>query len=85
MYKIRDKNTGLFSSGGMTPKWSTIGKTYNNLGTLKSHLRQHISHYTSEKGRHYKDLPENWELVEYDIIESDGISLDIVSTQIKKM
>ena len=37
-YKIRDINTGLYSTGGIVPKWNKRGKTWNNLGHVKAHL-----------------------------------------------
>ena len=40
-YKIRRKGTmDQFSTGGATPKWSKMGKTWSRLGHIKSHLRQ---------------------------------------------
>jgi hypothetical protein len=36
-YKIRNKNTGLFSSGGSSPTFKKIGKIWP-LGQLKLHL-----------------------------------------------
>ena len=44
LYKIRDVNTGLFSTGGMDPNWTTKGKTWTGLGSLKSHLRQFVTY-----------------------------------------
>lgn len=40
VYKIRHKQTGLFSSGGTTPKWTKKGKAWSALGHLKSHISQ---------------------------------------------
>lgn len=39
-YKIRDKETGLFSRGGSSTYniWSKVGKTWSNLGHIKNHL-----------------------------------------------
>lgn len=37
-YKIRKKGTDLYSSGGSSPRWVKVGKTWNTLGHLKSHL-----------------------------------------------
>ena len=42
-YRLRDKNTGLFSSGGTSPRWSKGGKVWQK-GHLKNHLRQHIDY-----------------------------------------
>jgi len=40
IYKIRRKSDGLFSTGGMVPKWSKTGKTWNQIGHFKNHLNQ---------------------------------------------
>jgi len=38
IFKIRDPNTGLFSSGGMSPSFSKKGKVWKGIGPLKNHL-----------------------------------------------
>jgi hypothetical protein len=38
-YKIREKSTGLYSTGGYSPSFKTLGKIWP-LGFLKTHLRQ---------------------------------------------
>ena len=37
-YKIRDKESGLFSKGGSSPSWSKDGKIWTSLACLKLHL-----------------------------------------------
>lgn len=39
VYKIKDENTGLFSTGGIEPKWTKRGKTWSQLNHVKNHLR----------------------------------------------
>jgi hypothetical protein len=60
VYKIRDKATGLFSSGGSMPDWSSKGKAWNNRGALSSHLSivNNIGVYN------------NAEMIEYETIEN---------------
>jgi len=41
VFRIRDKN-GLYSTGGQTPNFTKGGKTWSNIGHVKSHLRQFI-------------------------------------------
>lgn len=41
VFRIRDKN-GLYSTGGQSPDFTKGGKTWSNLGHVKSHLRQFI-------------------------------------------
>ena len=38
VYMIRRKADGFFSSGGMQPKFSSVGKIWRNLNTLHNHL-----------------------------------------------
>lgn len=37
-YKIRNPETGLFSSGGSMPNWTKRGKVWRGVGPLKNHL-----------------------------------------------
>lgn len=39
-FKIRDRATGLYSTGGSTPRWSKRGKVWTNIGHVKLHLQQ---------------------------------------------
>lgn len=42
VYKIRHKESGLYSTGGSyRPGWSKTGKTWNNRGALSRHLSQY--------------------------------------------
>lgn len=41
VFKIRDEN-GLYSTGGMSPDFTKGGKVWNNIGHVKSHLRQFL-------------------------------------------
>lgn len=38
-YKIRNRETGLFSAGGYRARFSREGKTWESLKNLKAHLR----------------------------------------------
>jgi hypothetical protein len=81
VYKIRNKITGLFSTGGMEPKFNKKGKVWNGIGPLKNHLHQfdhvyhydydtHIGYYTDETQKVYKDC----EIIEYDLETSMSIA-----------
>ena len=39
MFKIRDKQTGLFSTGGTYPDFTKDGKVWGQIGHIKSHLK----------------------------------------------
>lgn len=43
VYKIRDAETGLFSTGGTSTQWTKSGKTWSNIGHVKSHIRQYAN------------------------------------------
>ena len=52
IYKIRNKTTGQFSTGGFNPKFTTNGKIW----TQKSHLILHIKHFSKyEISKIYKN------------------------------
>lgn len=68
-YKIQDKVTGLFSTGGMSPKWTKRGKTWSQLNHIKTHLKQFISDSSYMK-EWINNIPESWQVVE---LSSSGI------------
>lgn len=39
-YSIRNKTTGLYSTGGVSPKFSHNGKVWSQIGHVKAHLLQ---------------------------------------------
>lgn len=49
-YKIRHKQTGLFSKGGVQPKFNKCGKTWATMGHIKLHLKS---------VRYYADRPQS--------------------------
>jgi hypothetical protein len=92
-YKIRNKNTGMFSKGGMRKsstddvEWSRQGKTWDTLGKLRSHLNQHLN-YDGSKGSYYKATDmSHWEVVEYHVTEAEakGIHEVLAAKTIVKM
>ena len=48
VYKIRHKD-GTFSTGGMSPYFTTKGKIWHTLGALKNHLNYATSNYWNRK------------------------------------
>jgi len=38
LLKIRNPRTGLYSTGGTTPRWTKKGKVWRGVGPLKNHL-----------------------------------------------
>ena len=69
VYKIRDKNTGKFSSGnGVFIHWVDKGKVWQN----KSGLINHIKDVTSELSKKYN----NAEIVVYETKEIETKSIE---------
>lgn len=69
-YKIRDTETGLYSTGGVWPNWSKLGRTFNSIG----HVRQHLSSYNS--GSRMRETYKNAEIIELETIENWTIEVD---------
>lgn len=64
VYKIRDKNTGLYSKGGYYTSFTKLGKTWSTKGALSLHLA-----LLREKCRYRKEkfvIPDNWEILEFE-------------------
>ena len=72
MYRIKNLETGLFSKGGQTPRWSKIGKVWPSSGALTSHLVQmsderlmkqpwEIQEFDFESGR----IIKTWNVIDY--------------------
>lgn len=66
LYKIEDTETGLFSSGGMQPRWTKLGKTWNTRAQALASLR--MFQYVGYQQR--REIPPTWTLVEYKLVTS---------------
>lgn len=69
VYKVRDKETGLFSSGGMNPKFKKGGHTWANLAHVRAHIMgirqaQQYVVTTNQKSNPLINM-RNWEIVEF--------------------
>ena len=60
IYKVRNKVTGKFSTGGISPSFTNKGKSWSSIGPLKTHLRQISSR------NYFNDC----EVVEYQMVEN---------------
>jgi hypothetical protein len=67
VFKIRDKDTGLYSAGGTYSIFTRVGKTWSTAGYLKSHLTA-----WADMGYHRspRPIPDNWEIVQLVQIET---------------
>lgn len=68
IFKIRDRETGLFSTGGMSPGWSKKGKTWTARGHVTSHLTQFNS---NPYGRGRATTYDNADVVEFEVVETE--------------
>lgn len=60
LFKIRHRQTGLFSTGGSSPRWEENGKLWKKKGFVTNHLSNAIGY------KHAKGFYANAEIVEYE-------------------
>lgn len=82
LYRIRNKETGLYSTGGERPRWSTVGKVWVGIGPLKNHiLNYQIAHrLTYGVYFHLDDI----EVVEVEMSEVGTTALQEITQQLLK-
>lgn len=62
-FKVVNKE-GLFSTGGMEPRFNKRGKVWTSIGALKNHLNQfRDSHYWTPHNSEIRD----WKVVEFEL------------------
>ncbi len=92
-YKIKDTKTGLYSTGGVNPKFTKKGKVWNNIGHVKSHItliKQHLEHLKNAQWippKHKKELEismASWKIEEY-IFEKADIKIIPISDLLLQM
>lgn len=71
VYKIRRKSDGLFSTGGVSPKFNSVGKVWKKKGHLSSHIAQAVSYFSTSVHARMKSAYADCEVVEYLIQETD--------------
>lgn len=64
VYKIRN-GKGLFSSGGRFPHFTRQGRVWSQLG----HAKNHLSMLCGRKRNRAETIPDDWELVEFELTE----------------
>lgn len=64
LYKILDTATGLYSSGGVDPKWTKVGKTWS----VRSQVINSLNVYCDGTYRSGKRVPpDSWVVQEYEV------------------
>ena len=74
VYKIRNKKTGKFSSGGYCPSWDDVGKSYSSLKSVIAHIKLYMRGYSQEEKM---PKPDSWEVVELEIKPIEISKIDI--------
>lgn len=78
-FKIVDRKTGLYSTGGYHPAWVSGGKSWQTLGQVRAHLKLYCrGQYRGER----KAVPKTWEVVELEVVSrlvSSSPAADLVS------
>jgi hypothetical protein len=69
-YKIRQKSTGLYSTGGYWPKFTKNGKTWSGSGPLKNHLKLTQEPYSGSRKNPYTPV-EDFEIVELVVVNTE--------------
>lgn len=74
-YKIKDSTTGLYSTGGGCPNWTSHGKTYSTVAHAKAAITAWLK---AERWRVYYGepkkevlIPRSWQIVEFVITETN--------------
>lgn len=70
LFMVRDKKTGLFSTGGRNPRMLSVGKVWFSLSDVRSHLQM------IERGDKYNQwgktatrVSDDWEIVRLQTVE----------------
>lgn len=82
IYKIRNKETGLFSTGSAYPRWTKTGKSWAHMGHLNRHLTMCKDGSNPEW---YKRQYGNCEIVTFEIIEVGRSSVIETPTNVKQL
>jgi hypothetical protein len=76
IYKIINKETGLFSKGGKYVRWTKNGKVWTKL----SHLKNHLGLFMNCDGIFMRNNPyENAEVVEFQIKYEETQRFDVMN------
>ena len=68
MFKIQHKRTGLYSTGGMTPRFTRMGKVWRK-GPLVLHLKLYVE--TWQHSQAMLDEMRDWQIVPVEYVEQE--------------
>jgi hypothetical protein len=63
VYKVRHAETKLFRQAGVYTRWSSVGKTWDTLGKLRTMITCSLN--TDYNNNDFG----NWQVVEYEVVE----------------
>jgi hypothetical protein len=80
VYKIRNKETGLFATGGTDCKFNKTGKVWKTLAHVKTHLKQYIvNNFDRDYRASYVEKCDKYidsiEIVEYECVKHKIIDI----------
>lgn len=80
VYRIRRRSDGLYSTGGLYPRFDTKGKTWNNLSALSGHLTN-----TFGEGGYLNCLDKNNEIIVEKFFNTKNpyLNCEIVEAELK--
>ena len=81
IFKIRSKITGLYSSGGYSPKWSNHGKVWKSFGLARVSLKSYLDNNNS---RNRTANESDLEIVKFELVEVSSVSATDVMKEIVK-
>jgi hypothetical protein len=92
VFKIRNKDNGLYSGGGYDPGWSTIGESWDTLNALLLHLKLYRRGHPYDKkdtlrqGKKYhpRVIPKSWEIVMFEVKQCEVIKITADMLKLKK-
>lgn len=66
VYKIKDTNTGLYSTGGSNPRWTKKGKTWSARNHVTCSLSQGFIRDSEYRRKYENNIPSSWVIVTID-------------------
>lgn len=72
VYKIRDRETGLFSTGGSSPYWYNDGKTWSAIGHVKNHVNLVVDGMTERRNPIDRGIYDGAEIVEFRLVRTEA-------------
>lgn len=78
IYKIQEKETGLFLRAGQFTFTSKVGKSWGSISALKAALKVKFPYWNRDKkyDEWLKDFLDEYRIIEYDVVEVRDLQLE---------